>query len=183
LEARSAYVYYGAAVGLGAGERVAADASLLGGTFIAGVGDVDGDGYGDVAIGDTNRWEPRDSGLVRIHFGGADCLLRRVVTLEGTTRTTSRFGFSVNGGDFDGDGLGDLVMGAPADLYDCGTSSTSVGSGAFLFLGASLARSEDPLHLADHLVDRPDLRALFYLDANCAEALSMVESPPPRFRA
>ena len=42
----------------------------------------------------------------------------------------------------------------------------------------ALMRTLDHLHLADHLVAHPDLRDLFELDANCAEALSVLHRPP-----
>lgn len=42
----------------------------------------------------------------------------------------------------------------------------------------ALMRALDRLHLADHLVAHPDMRAFFDLEADCGEALAVLHRPP-----
>lgn len=100
-----AVLYLGSATGL---SSVAA-ATIYGteayaGYELSGLGDVNGDGYGDVAVGSY-------SGSMRVYYGRSTGL-----DLTGNTRLTgsaSNFGASVAGlGDSDGDGYADLVVGS-----------------------------------------------------------------------
>jgi hypothetical protein len=82
------------------------------GEAMSGVGDVDGDGYDDFAIGDTTQDsvpQPGD-GRVTLYSGGSS-----LGTLDSTevqsTATNSYLGKSVGfGGDVNGDGYGDVVV-------------------------------------------------------------------------
>jgi len=99
------------------------------GRAVAGAGDVNGDGFADLivgAFGDDNNG--LGSGSARVFSG-----------LDGTTLFTfngsgslDKFGASVAGaGDVNGDGFGDLIVGAPrSPLPSAPAGSASVFSGA-----------------------------------------------------
>jgi hypothetical protein len=85
------------------------------GASLALLGDLDGDGVGDFALGAPSASE--DAGRVYL-LSGALLAERRFVALpEGALlagEAGARFGATVTGpGDLDGDGIGDLVVGAP----------------------------------------------------------------------
>ncbi|MCY2960643.1 MAG: integrin alpha [Planctomycetota bacterium] len=96
------------------------------GSSLAGLGDVDGDGRADFAVG-----APRNSvgaGFVRIVSGASGATLR---TLSGTS-TNDRFGVSLSPiGDLDLDGVTDLMIGAErSDLAASDAGAVLVVSGA-----------------------------------------------------
>jgi hypothetical protein len=84
------------------------------GTAVAGLPDMDGDGAGEILVGAPD--EPADgigmAGRAFVFSGASGALLLRL----GGERPESRFGESVDhAGDLDGDGLPDVVIGAPMD--------------------------------------------------------------------
>ncbi len=94
------------------------------GDDVAGIGDVNGDGFGDLAVG-TQR-NASSTGLVSIVFGprtGTVTTATADVAITGASTFTG-FGFAIAGGqDIDRDGVDDLIVGA------------SSGDRAFLFYG------------------------------------------------
>jgi hypothetical protein len=116
------------------------------GTAIAGVGDMDGDGLADYAIG---SWNYASNGL----FGNGDVVVHRgsdggvLWSVEGTV-TNQYVGFSVAGvGDVDGDGKPDVLVGdynGVVNLYGATGSViyTLSGQASSLF-GYSLASCGD----------------------------------------
>ena len=90
------------------------------GTDIANMGDLDGDGIIDIAVGaDDDSSNGNDKGAVYIHYLNADGSLKEdtVKIRHGTTNGPNithygGYGNSVeNIGDFDGDGVNDMAVG------------------------------------------------------------------------
>jgi hypothetical protein len=104
------------------------------GTGVAGLGDVDGDGHDDFAVGAPLEDDGGpDAGSVRVFSGRTGAVLR---TLLGDG-PGDRFGFSVAGpGDVDGDGFADVLVGAYLDDdsgFDSGSAKLFSGrTGAVL---------------------------------------------------
>ena len=94
------------------------------GSAIVALGDLDGDGVGDVAIGQPDKVVGNlQTGSVHICFLAQDLSLRSRVQIAagqagftGTLHVSDDFGFSLaNLGDRDGDGSPELAVGAPGD--------------------------------------------------------------------
>jgi hypothetical protein len=110
-----AYVYYG-----GPGADAVADLTLTGaaagdnfGLSVAGAGDVNGDGYGDLVVGASgNDAGGSNAGRAYVYFGASAPDAIADVILTGAAAGDD-FGWSVSGaGDVNGDGYGDVVAGA-----------------------------------------------------------------------
>lgn len=127
------------------------------GWAVAGPGDVDGDGLGDIVVG-GHRHDPLgkiDAGMVRVFSGGTGQVLYHY---DGEF-SNDGFGQAVNGaGDVNGDGHADFLVGAPgadpggvigagkAYLYSGADGSliqTFVGASLLDGLGGSLAGLPD----------------------------------------
>lgn len=91
------------------------------GAAVAGIGDIDGDGRADFAIGspDEIQGNPRAVGVVRLHSGATGAVLRTLAlssagTTDGGASSVGRFGAAIAGiGDVNGDGTPDVLVGAP----------------------------------------------------------------------
>ena len=95
------------------------------GATVADVGDVDGDGCRDFAVGAVNHLG-RSTRYVRV-FSGAD--RAPLLTLRDARAGTALFGSSIAAaGDVDGDGHGDVIVGSPRFLL--GRGNAQVFSGA-----------------------------------------------------
>jgi hypothetical protein len=111
------------------------------GESVSGAGDVNGDGFADVIVGapDTDQFvfpggSRPDAGAAYIYHGASTGLNTSPNTgLFGGAQTGSSIGKSDSGaGDLNGDGYGDVVVGAPnfdfAPLTDCGRVYVYYGS-------------------------------------------------------
>ena len=109
------------------------------GTSIANMGDLDGDGVNDLAVG---MWlddgEGTNRGVIHIMYMNTDGSVKSTVEINDsntngpTLSNSDRFGSSVaNIGDLDGNGINDLVVGAQEDDMDeNGNSSGGNNRGA-----------------------------------------------------
>ncbi len=91
------------------------------GSSVAGIGDLDGDGVTDIAVGATGHaLAGVTTGDLYVMFMNSDGTVKRTTEVNGTVPNgpslsqADRFGDSVaNLGDLDGDGVADIAAGAP----------------------------------------------------------------------
>jgi hypothetical protein len=110
------------------------------GTAVAAVGDVNGDGYVDFAVGAAMTG---GDGAAYVYFGGPTLMATPGVTLNAPAGVTL-FGYAVAGsGDFNGDGFADLAVGAPGTASKPGTPGA-----AYVYFGGAAISSTPGVSLA-----------------------------------
>ena len=137
LEGR-VFVYHGSSSGLSTSPDWTAEGdqveAIFGGS-VATAGDVNGDGYDDVIIGSTlYDNDQTDEGRVFVYHGSDSGLSTAPDWTVESNQTMSEFGDSVaSAGDVNGDGYGDVVIGARA--YDNGQTNEG---GVWVYLGSDI---------------------------------------------
>ncbi|HSJ55203.1 MAG TPA: integrin alpha, partial [Anaerolineae bacterium] len=111
------------------------------GYAVATAGDVDGDGYDDLVAGAAGATGlVSREGVVSLFPGGPGGLADTRAWQAGGGQQSARFGAALGAaGDLNGDGYGDLVVGAPE--YNNGTSKAGA---AMVFYGSSGGLSPTP---------------------------------------
>lgn len=107
------YLYFGSASGLAPEDDwyCREDLSSDFGTSVAGAGDINGDGYDDIVVGDPFA---ADHGRVSVKYGTPGEPTWHTMDWSATAPSSYWLGFSVaTVGDIDGDGYDDVVAGAP----------------------------------------------------------------------
>ena len=138
-------VYLGSAAGLSPSAAWTAESDQSGSLFgysVATAGDVNGDGFGDVIVG---AYGYDDQGRAFLYLGSAAGLSGSAAWVAEGDQVRAHFGYSVaTAGDMNGDGFGDVVVGAPG--YDNGQTH---GGRAFLYLGSAAGLSTNAAWTAE----------------------------------
>jgi len=106
------------------------------GTSVACAGDVNGDGYSDVVVGEPGRDVDTyiNSGRAYLFYGGAGDLTAADLTF-GDSPTAGQLGTSVAGaGDVNGDGFSDIIVGG---IYGAGDVDPYATGFAYVYYGGS----------------------------------------------
>ncbi len=147
LREGAAFLFRGGPAGLGAAAAWSVEGEQAGarlGWSVAGAGDLNGDGFADVAIGAPDH-TPEGStsllyaGRVRVFHGGPGGLGALPAWTRDGDEYAADFGHSVaSAGDVDGDGRSDLVVGDPLHL------GSFLGGQASLFTGSAAGLAASP---------------------------------------
>lgn len=112
------FIYHGAVTGLqlpAAAQLEPDQASANFGVGLSAAGDVNGDGFFDIVVG-ADAWESgqTDEGAAFVYYGSAAGINTATPTIFQRNVVNARVGKAVSeGGDINGDGYADVIVGAP----------------------------------------------------------------------
>jgi len=108
---------------------------------ITTAGDLNGDGFSDFVVSNPEE----QGGVVRVFFGSSTGISSTPGFVASSDQTTvfTQFGYSVAVGDVNGDGIGDLVIGAPAYSYPGPSGQTFIGR-VYVYLGSANFAARSP---------------------------------------
>lgn len=164
----SVYLFYGKRDAFSAMSLDQADAvftisqsGTLFGTSVVGLGDINGDGYGDFALC-APAGGPNHHGAVYIYYGRSDRFptQNNVVSADAILvgATSSEFagedGAVANAGDLNGDLLNDIVIGVPRDTSDRGKAYVVYGSTTQLSGTYDLSTLASQIYTGETIGDR-----------------------------
>lgn len=124
LDQGRAYIYYGSQVGLNSTPLIieSDQAGAMLGFSVAGVGDVNNDGFADIAIGAPSYDNAfQNEGRVTVYYGSANGVSFNNAWVNDGGQAGASYGNSIaTAGDVNRDGIADMIVGAY--LYDNGES-------------------------------------------------------------
>ncbi len=170
------YIWYGASGGISnnkfyATSFVSSQIDAQMGISVAGAGDVNGDGFGDLIVG-SHKFDNGqvDEGIATVYYGSSmGCNAANKTILE-VNQNNAYFGKSVAGaGDVNADGYADVIVGAP--YYD---GQAANGGGVWVFRGSptgistsaafSATSSQVESHMGESVAGAGDLNGDGYSD-------------------
>jgi hypothetical protein len=144
-----AFVYHGSASGLSPTPNWTAEsnqASAQFGVSVAGAGDVNGDGYGDVIVGAQGFDNGQSQeGRAYVYRGSVAGLATSPAWTAESDQAGSSFGHSVaTAGDVNGDGFADVIVGA----HNFANGQSTEGR-AYVYQGSTLGLATSPAWTAE----------------------------------